>query len=210
MPEAGSIELHVREVGSGVPLLLLHGLGADHTLWSAATGPLGDGIRVIAPDLRGHGRTPNPEGSTFAFDELVGDLERLLDGRGLDAVHLAGSSAGGFLALRLALDHPERVRSLMLLSSAAHVDGHTRAVAQNWAEVLRDQGYEAYVRRLLKDVYYAEWLQSHLDLVDEALESMRGRDLRSVVQWGASLRGFDVRQRLRGLRAPTLILHGMD
>lgn len=210
VPGGVPAELHLRDAGRGVPLLLLHGLGGDHTIWNAQIGPLAERFRVLAPDLRGHGRSPTPEGSTFAFDELEDDLLATLDRLGLATVHLAGTSAGGFLALRLALDRPHRVRSLILLSTAAHADGHTRAVAQHWTEVLRDQGYEAYVRRLLKDLYYAEFLEAHLDLIDQTLASLRDRDLRSAVQWGAAVKSFDVRARLGRLAHPTLVLHGME
>ncbi|MHB8352273.1 MAG: alpha/beta fold hydrolase [Thermoplasmata archaeon] len=206
----GSAELHLRESGEGVPILLVHGLGGDHTVWNGQIGPLAEKFRVLAPDLRGHGRSPTPEGSTFGFDELEDDLFATLDRRGLSAVHLAGTSAGGFLALRIALDRPDRVRSLILLSTAAHADGHTRAVAQHWTEVLREQGYEAYVRRLLKDLYYAEFLEAHLDLIDQTLAALRHRDLRAVVQWGAAIKGFDVRARLGRVALPTLVLHGME
>lgn len=207
----GSIaELHLRETGTGEAVLLLHGLGGDHTVWNAQIGPLGEKFRVLAPDLRGHGRSPTPDGSTFSFDELEQDLEALLDRRGISAVHLVGMSAGGFLALHWLLDRPERVRSLVLLGTSAQCDGHTRAIQQHWAEVYRNQGYEAYVMRLLKDIYYPEWLEQHLEVIDQALETMRHQDLRAAVQWGVAVRNFDVRPRIGQIRVPTRVAHGMD
>jgi pimeloyl-ACP methyl ester carboxylesterase len=207
---SSSANLHVREAGKGPVVLLLHGLGGDHTLWNAQFEPLALGHHVVAPDLRGHGRSPTPDGSTFAFDELEQDLEVLMSQRGAESFHVVAASAGGFLALRLVLDRPERVRSLFLLGTAAQCDGHTRAVAAHWAEVFRDQGYEAYAMRLLKDLFYPEWLEAHLDYIDSAIETMRGRDLRAAVQWGLAIRNFDVRARLGRVRAPTFVLHGMD
>ncbi len=210
VPPAGIADLHLRDSGTGEPLLLLHGLGGDHTVWNGPAGSLAGSFRVLAPDLRGHGRSPTPAGSTFGFNELEEDLLALLDRLGLPSVHLAGASAGGFLALRLALDQPHRVRSLMLLSTAAHTDGHTRSVVQHWTEVYRDQGFEAYVRRLLKDLYYAEFLEAHLELLDQAMVTLKDRDLRAAVQWGAAVKSFDVRPRLGRLAVRTLVLHGME
>jgi pimeloyl-ACP methyl ester carboxylesterase len=202
--------LHRREAGSGEAVLLLHGLGGDHTVWNAQIGPLGERYRVLAPDLRGHGRSPTPDGSTFAFDELEQDLEALLDRDGVRSAHVIGLSAGGFLALQWALDRPDRVLSLGLLGTAAQCDGHTRAIVQHWGEVYRDQGYEAYVMRLLKDLYHAEWLEEHLDIVDQALETMRHQDLRAAVQWGMAVRNFDLRPKIGQIRVPTRVAHGMD
>jgi pimeloyl-ACP methyl ester carboxylesterase len=200
----------VREAGSGPAVLLLHGWGGDHSVWNAQIEPLSEKLHVLAPDLRGHGRSPAPDGSTFAFDELEGDLQALLRQRGVGAVHLVGLSAGGFLALRYLLDYPDQVLSLSLVGSAGVCDGHTRAIAAHWAEVYRTQGYEGFVMRLLKDVYYPEWLEEHMDVIDRALESLKMNDPKSVVQWGLALRTFDVRQQLGRIRVPTYVLHGMD
>ena len=209
-PPPATAELHLREEGSGEPVLLLHGLGGDHTVFNAQIRPLAERFHVLAPDLRGHGRSPTPDGSTFTFDELEQDLEALVEARGTGPVHLVGLSAGGFLALRWVLDRPERVRSLILLSTAAQCDGHTRAIAQHWAEVYRDKGYDAYVMRLLKDLYQAEWLEEHLEVIDHALATLRGQDLRAAVQWGLAVRNFDVRNRISQIRAPTSVAHGME
>lgn len=210
--DASAAPLHVREAGRAEApgVLLLHGLGGDHTVWNAQVGALGEHHHVLAPDLRGHGKSPTPDGSTFAFDELEGDLEAMLAALHPRPVHVVGMSAGGFLALRLLLDRPDLVRSLTLVGSGAQCDGHTRAVAAHWAEVYRDQGYEAYVLRLLKDLFYPEWLESHMDYLDTALVAMRGRDLRAAVQWGLAVRAFDVRPQLSRIRVPTFALHGMD
>jgi 3-oxoadipate enol-lactonase len=202
--------LFVREAGAGVPALLLHGLGGDHTVWGAQLGPLAERYRLLAPDLRGHGRSPNPEGSTLSFDELVVDLEGVLRAAGGEPAHLVGLSAGGFLALQYVLAHPEQVRSLTLMSTAAQCDGHTRAIAAHWAEVYRTQGYEPYVMRMLKDLFYPDWLDQHLEFIDHTLDAMRDRDLRAAVQWALAIRSFDVRPRLSRIRTPTLVAHGME
>ena len=209
-PDGAPAELFVREAGSGPAALLLHGLGGDHTIWNGQLQPLSERYHLIAPDLRGHGRSPYPDGTTFSFDELVGDLEGTLRTCGVDRAHLVGVSAGGFLALQFVLAHPERVRSLTLISSAAHCDGHTRAIAAHWAEVYRTQGYEAYVMRLLKDLFYPDWLDQHLEVIDQTMDALRGRDLKAPVQWALSVRTFDVRGRLSRIRTPTMVVHGME
>jgi pimeloyl-ACP methyl ester carboxylesterase len=203
-------KLFVREVGSGSPILLLHGLGCDHTVWNGLLPGLAEEHTVLAPDLRGHGRSPAPDGSTFAFDELEGDLERLLAERDLKRVHLVGLSAGAFLAVRFALDRTATVRSLVSIAGASHCDAHTRAVAENWSRTYHDAGYELYVQRLMRDVYSPTYLDAHMDLVDKVTQQMRGVDLRGPLQWYSAIRSYDVRGSLGRLRLPTLVVHGMD
>jgi 3-oxoadipate enol-lactonase len=165
---------------------------------------------VLAPDLRGHGRTLAPEGSTFTLEEMRRDLDGLLVDRGVDSAHFVGTSAGGFLALRFALDHPERVQSLTLLSSAAHCDGHTKSVVAGWAEAYRDEEFDAYVLHLMKDLYAPDWLEAHMEAIDAARVALHGRDLKPVVLWAQALRGFDVRSQLGRMHVPTYAVHGMD
>ncbi len=121
-PEAAEpVELSFREEGSGPPIVFLHGLGGDRLLWNAVVPELAGEFHVIVPNLRGHGDTGLPDGSTLSFDELERDVLAFLDRRALSSVHWVGFSAGGFLALRLALDHPERSRSLTIVSGAAYL-----------------------------------------------------------------------------------------
>lgn len=210
MAGALPVTLHRRAEGTGPPVVLLHGLGGDHAVWAGLVAGLAADHRVLAPDLRGHGRSPAPEGSKFSFAELAADLSALLDAEGIASAHVVGLSAGGFLALQYALDSPARCRSLVLIGSASHCDAHTRAVAQNWADTYRDEGFDGYALRLLKDLFYPDWTESHFDRVDGLREELRGRDLRGAVAWGLAVRSFDVRGRVGRLRLPVLVIQGMD
>jgi pimeloyl-ACP methyl ester carboxylesterase len=212
VPEASAppVDLACRDEGAGPAIVLLHGLGGDHTLWTTQVAELAQEFRVLAPDLRGHGLTPAPEGSTFTFAELEGDLVRLLDQRGVPSAHIVGLSAGGFLAERVALDAPGRLRSLVLVSSASHCDNHTRAVAERWAETYRTEGFDAYVLRLVKDLVYPDWIDAHLEYLDTLRDRLSAQDLKSILAWAVAVRTFDLRGRIGKITAPTRILQAMD
>jgi len=164
----------------------------------------------VAPDLRGHGQTPAPAGSTFTFSELEGDLGQLLDEVGGAPAHVVGLSAGGFLALRMALDAPARVRSLTLIGTSVHCDNHTKAVSQRWAETYRDAGFDAYLLRLVKDLYYPDFVEAHPEVLDRLRAQQSAQDLGSVLAWANAVRTFDLRGRLLKITQPTRILQGMD
>ncbi|MCI4339866.1 MAG: alpha/beta hydrolase [Thermoplasmata archaeon] len=212
MPEARgpATALFRRDEGTGPLVLLLHGLGGDHTVWDAQVPELAREFRVVAPDLRGHGRSKAPTGSTFSFAELEGDVNGMLDELGGTPAHVVGLSAGGFLALRMALDTPERVRSLTLAATSVNCDNHTKAVSQRWADTYRDEGFDAYLLRLVKDLYYPDWIDQHPEVIDRLRAQQSAQDLGSALAWAHAVRSFDLRGRLMKIKAPTRILQPMD
>jgi pimeloyl-ACP methyl ester carboxylesterase len=203
-------ELYVLREGTGPPVLFLHGIGGDHSMWNAVLPALTKDHHVLGIDLRGHGRSPLPPGSTMSFAELARDVISVLDREGVQRTHVVGLSAGGFLALTLALQEPSRVSSLVLVSSAGHCDAHTRSVGQRWADTFREEGFDAFVLRLLKDLYYPDWIEAHMDVADRLREDLRLRDLSGTLLWSESIRAFDLRGRLGGITTPTLVVQGMD
>lgn len=202
--------LHHRESGVGPAVLLLHGLGGDHTVWNEVLPVLAARHRVLAPDLRGHGRSPAPEGSSYGFETLEADLFALLDRSEIAKAHWVGLSAGGCLALRAVLDHPERAASLTMIGSGSYCDRHTRSVALRWAETYRTDGVDGLALRLLKDLYYPDWIESHMEFVDSARALLRRGTAGAAVRWGEVLSTFDERARIPKLKVPLLAIHGMD
>jgi 3-oxoadipate enol-lactonase len=207
---APPIDLYARREGSGPPIVLLHGVGGNHTVWNQVIPLLARECSVIAPDLRGHGRTSAPEGSHFTYAELEGDVLRLMDHDHIPSAHLAGLSGGSLLALRLALDQRDRARSLTMVSGAAYADPHTRAVAQRWAETLAKEGADPFALRLLKDLYYPDWIEDHLDFADELREQVKHQDFGPAVKWSHAMQAFDERSRIASVRVPALIIQAMD
>ena len=104
--------------GEGTPVILLHPGWGDSSIWDEVVARLRDTARLIRYDARGYGRSPAPTEPFSALDDLIGVLDRL----GVETGIIAGHSGGGATALALALDRPERVRSLLLL--APGVDGY--------------------------------------------------------------------------------------
>ncbi|HKS59974.1 MAG TPA: alpha/beta fold hydrolase, partial [Thermoplasmata archaeon] len=100
--------LYLREEGTGSPIVLIHGLGGDHTVWNSVIPLLARRHRVLAPDLKGHGQSSAPAGAELTFPQLRTDILDILDRRHIASAHLVGLSAGGFLAIDLAIERPER------------------------------------------------------------------------------------------------------
>jgi pimeloyl-ACP methyl ester carboxylesterase len=148
--ESGGVTLAGEEAGEGTPVVLLHGLTATRRYVVMGSRALErDGHRVIAYDARGHGTsTPAPDPDAYDYDDLVTDLQAVLDDRGLDSAVLAGASMGAHTAVRLALDHPERVAGLVLATPAFDPDAPREEELERWdalSDGLRSGGVDGFV-----------------------------------------------------------------
>ncbi|MFT4028563.1 MAG: alpha/beta hydrolase [Protaetiibacter sp.] len=108
--------------GSGAPLLLLHGGYCSLENMRPLGELLSDRFEVHAPERAGHGRTADRPGP-YSYSRMLHDTVAYLDAVGLDTVHVVGFSDGGILALLLALEHPDRVRSIVPISANIHTGG---------------------------------------------------------------------------------------
>jgi pimeloyl-ACP methyl ester carboxylesterase len=144
-------DLHVEDTGEGSPVVLLHGLTATHRYVVMGSRALErSGHRVIAYDARGHGASaPAPGAGDYRYADLAADLLRVLDDHGIDRAVLAGASMGAHTALRVALDRPERVAGLVVITPAylPGDEGDTSSLAR-WdalSDGLRLGGVEGFV-----------------------------------------------------------------
>jgi pimeloyl-ACP methyl ester carboxylesterase len=145
------VTLAASDDGDGVPVVLLHGLSATRRyVVMGSTALQRAGHRVIAYDARGHGAsTPAPVPDAYGYEQLGADLLAVLDELELERAVLAGSSMGAHTILRLALDVPERVAGLVVVTPAydpVELDGEARLRRYDaLAAGLRDGGVEGYL-----------------------------------------------------------------
>ena len=134
------VDLHVREAGSGLPVVLLHAFPLSSAMWLEQRNDLGDAFRIITPDLRGFG------GSQLGYDEpsldhMADDVAALLDTLALDRVVLGGLSMGGYVAMAFLRRHGERVAGLLLADTKASADPEAaRANRHRIADALDESG----------------------------------------------------------------------
>ena len=121
------IELFYRDSGAGEPLLLLHGFTGSGDDWQHVFATPPEGYRVIAPDLRAHGRSTNPTG-TFTFAEVARDIGALLDRLEIRSVKAIGMSGGANTLLHLASTRPSLVSDMILVSTTPRYPEQARAI----------------------------------------------------------------------------------
>jgi pimeloyl-ACP methyl ester carboxylesterase len=163
--ESGGVNLAGEEAGEGTPVVLLHGLTATrrYVVMGSRTLERG-GHRVIAYDARGHGAsTPAPDPDAYDYDDLVEDLRAVLDDRGIERAVLAGASMGAHTAVRLALDAPERVAGLVVITPAFDPETPEEEGLERWdalSEGLRARGVDGFVEAYGDPPVPAQWRET--------------------------------------------------
>lgn len=139
------VDLFYRDTGSGEPLLLLHGFTGSGDDWQHVFAQPLDGFRVIAPDLRGHGRSTSP-GTTFRFADAARDVFALLDSLGIDRVKAIGMSGGANTLLHLATQQPSRVQAMIHVSGTPRFPDQARAIMRTMTAESRSEAEWAEMR----------------------------------------------------------------
>lgn len=206
--------LHVVEQGRGDPVLWLQGLNAPAAAWAVQLTHFSQSYRNLAPDARGVGQSDAPQGP-YTTRQMAGDALAVLDTLELRRVHVVGLSLGGAVAQELALSHPERVRSLALLSTFAAQDPRSRALLQAWralypVAITTQELREAWEKQAYAWLFTERFWRSEAN-VRAALRFAQAQPLQPprgfLGQVDAAL-AHDARARLPGLEVPTLVIHG--
>ena len=208
------ISLYYETHGQGEPLLLHPGFGCTVEIYWANVAQLAEHFRVIVFDPRGACRSSVGDASatpkTYA-DDAVG----LLDELGIDRTHVFGTSFGGMMAQHIALEHPHRVRRLVLACTTAGGPQHVLPPLENIERFIKaseiTDPVEA-VRSTYGNNYSDDYIARHdAEIVARALanQGLRSEPEGRATQI-AAVQLHDTHARLSEIRMPTLVLHGTD
>ena len=207
-----TVDLHVREAGSGLPLVLLHAFPLSSAMWLEQRNDLSDVCRVITPDLRGFG------GSQLGWDEpsldhMADDVAGLLDRMDLPEVVLGGLSMGGYVAMAFLRLHPGRVRALLLADTKAGAD--PEPARDNRERIAASLVEEDSARVLVEDVLPAlvgETTRREQPLVLGRVRALVEAAPPAAAAWAqrAMAARPDSLETLRGLDVPALVVLGEE
>ncbi|MFZ0547824.1 MAG: alpha/beta hydrolase [Candidatus Promineifilaceae bacterium] len=169
------IDLYYEMEGDGEAVVFIHGLGSSSRDWEQQMDFFAEQFRVVALDLRGHGRSEKPPGP-YSMKMFAGDTAELIKTLDLGAVHVVGISLGGMVAFQLALDSPDSVKSLVIINSGPEVVARTlrerwqvfvrRAIVQflgmrRMGEVLSERLFPKAEQAELRAVFVERWAENN-------------------------------------------------
>lgn len=205
--ETNGITLYFETAGAGEPLLLLHGLGSRCEDWQLQVPVFARHYRVIVADMRGHGRSSKPPGP-YSVPMMAADVVGLLDALQIESAHIVGLSMGGMIAFQLAVDHPDRPRSLVIVNSTPSL------VPRNWHE-RRQIAQRLFLARLLGPTTTGRYLSKRLFpkpeqayFRSEMIGQWATNDHNAYLAAMKACIGWSVLDRIGDIRAPTLIVAG--
>ena len=207
----GDADLYYEEAGEGPPLVLVPGLGGQGSFWISQVPVFSRDFRTVVHDHRGTGRSTHSR-ITYSIEQMADDTLRLMDRLRVDAAHLVGHSTGGAIGQAIALDHPERLRSLVLSATWAGPDPFFRRLFESRRQTLVDSGIEAYLRAssLVQTTPY--WVSQNDDFLTDLhrVQAAAAPPVEILISRIDAILKHDRRRRLLEIRVPTLVVVAQD
>ena len=200
-------------MGQGEEAVVLSaGLGGAAAFWAPQRALLEQHFRVVAFDQRGTGRNPGalPEGYTIGH--MADDVLEVLDAAGITRAHFLGHAVGGLVGLELARRNPERLGRLVLVNAWAQVDRHTARCFDIRIGILHAQGPAAYVAAQPLFLHTAPYISANFEkiLAEVAHGTAHFQGAENLLKRIGAGRGFDARDDLARITAPTLVAASRD
>jgi len=200
-------QIYYNTPGKGYPTIFLHGL-SDSSLFFTPLNKELTGIKAIQPDLRGHGESDKDV--VISMELLMEDILHLLDKLDVKQANILGFSMGSLIAQNLALEYPERVKSLILCSGFSSCNHELSQTFRKLEELTYKGGIPAFFDEMVKLVYTEDYLLSHDEIYKfrEAAVEMNSRA--AILKCLDICRNFDVETELAEIDVPSLIMYGSE
>ncbi len=212
------VELHTESVGSGNPILFVHEYAGDHRSWEPQVRRFSRSHRCITYAARGYPPSGMPaDAAAYSQQHAVDDAVAVLDGLGVEAADVVGISMGGFAGLHLAMQHPARVRSLVVLGTgygARPEEGRRfRGECEAIARLIDESGMESFARRYLSGPARVQFQDKDPRGWDQLVRQLGEHDPDAAVRTMLGVQRqrpslYALEAELSAIEAPVLILAG--
>jgi len=201
--KVNGIQLAYTRIGTGKPLVLVHGYPLDHSIWNEVLPLLEKDFDIILPDLRGFGGSDTVE-SQYQISDMAADIAGLLDKLGIEKAVIAGHSMGGYISLAFARAYPDRVAGLGLIASQALADAPAnKTVRYEAAAEIMKSGVEPVAESMSAKLTPDKRVQAY---VRELIASQRPAGLAGALK--AMAERDDSFPILSSFEFPVVVIHG--
>jgi 3-oxoadipate enol-lactonase len=205
--KSGEARIHYALEGqSGTPVLVFsNSLGANHSMWDPQAAEFRKRFRVLRYDTRGYGQSSSTSGP-YSIEQLAKDVIALLDALDLGRVHFCGLSMGGMIGMWLGVNAPERLNKMVLCNTAAKIG--TPEVWNGRIEAVRKNGMKSVASAVVERWFSPAFRQKSPATVSSTLKMLEEANPDGYVACCAAVRDFDIREQVRKIRIPALVIAG--
>ncbi|MDB5811204.1 MAG: hypothetical protein JWN94_3326 [Betaproteobacteria bacterium] len=202
-------EIHYEVAGEGHPLILVSGLNGVARYWQPQLAAFSARFQVITYDQRGTG-TSDHQQREFSLDQMTRELVALMDALKIERAHIVGLSTGGAIGQTLAIEHPQRVARLVLVSTWTHCDPWFRRLFEARRRMYETAGPELHAMFHPLFLYPPDYVNEHdAEIAEEQKRApTKSAPVEASIGRIDALLGFDRRAGLASIKAPTLIVAG--
>src|SRR4051794_38968329 len=198
--------INARQFGKGPPLVLLHSLLSDRASFDRIAPKLSESFRLIVPELPGFGHSAIANGGLAAVAARMAEaVTHAADGE--DAIVL-GNGYGGFVALQMAIDHPNVAHKLVLADCGAAFSEPGRQAFRNMAAAAAAKGLASITDVAMRRLFAADFQEENPELMQDRREAFLRTDTGVFQKACNALAGLDLRPQLSKVKVPVLVLVG--
>lgn len=203
------MELNYQESGQGFPVVFLHGLSDDSNFWDPLVPEISREYRTISIDLLGHGRSPKkPQYTMELFSEEIYSLLKTLK---ISKAHFIGFSLGGAVAQQMAVDHPQLVSSLVLMSSFSFVDAKLEKILLHFRKCLQKNGFSSFYDEILPLVLTPKVIEDNKVTLEEVKQlKIKTESLNDLINTIDAFFNLNLKNNLYKITQPVLLICGAD
>lgn len=210
--KVNDINMYYEIHGKGDPVLLIQGLGGNHTFWYPNVKQLSSGFKIVLFDYRGSGDTDKPD-VEYTIRMFADDIAALMDKIDVKVAHVVGRSMGGCIAQEIAINYPDKVRSLILAATWARADAYlvrlfearSRLVEKIGLQGMFDTGiFMSYTRD-----FFEPKNQEHYETIKKMVFANEQPSRGFYLQAMAGAR-HDAVDRISKINTPTLVIAGKE
>jgi len=207
--EVNGVSLNVALSGNtdGPVVMMSHSLATTLALWSPQLTALDPHYRVLRTDTRGHGDSDAPE-DAYSLEQLAQDAVAVMDALEIEKVHWVGISMGGMVGQALALNHAERLRSLVLCDTTAEIPVEAQSLWQERIDKVRAEGMNTLVEETLRRWFTVPYLTRNPPSVGRIRDMILSTPVSGFIGCSEAIRRLNFLDRLGDIRLPTLIMVG--
>jgi 3-oxoadipate enol-lactonase len=205
--ELRDLRMHYEIAGpEGAPVVVFsHPLGTDSSMWDGQVVDFAKKFRVVRYDKRGHGKSSSPAGPC-TIEQMGHDAIALLDYLKLERVHYCGLSIGGQTGMWLGVNAPERLNKLVLSNTAVKIGSPD--VWNTRIETVTKNGMKAVAGTVVERWFTLGYRAESPEEVSRIQQILEGANVEGYSACCAAVRDFDFREKVGGIRTPTLVIAG--